>query len=137
MKGSFMSDVLSIALSGLVAQQTRVSVAASNIANVTTTGRVPTPADSATTVYRPQDVSLTALLGGGVQAGVAESQNGLSLSYDPSSIYANNEGYIATPNVDLTRELVNVLESKTLFRANISVIKTQEKMNEDLLNIIA
>jgi flagellar basal-body rod protein FlgC len=137
MKESVMSDVLSVALSGLVAQQQRLDVVANNVANVSTAGRVPTAADPASTVYKPLSVSLTALTAGGVQSQVTQVPNGTSVSYDPQNIYANDQGYVAVPNVDITRELVNALESKTLFRANISVIKTQEKMADDLLNIIA
>jgi flagellar basal-body rod protein FlgC len=137
MKESVMSDVLSVALSGLVAQSQRLDVAANNIANATTSGRVPTAADPATTVYKPLDVSFTALMTGGVQGQVTENPNGTSLSYDPSNIYANDQGYIAVPNVDIARELVNILETKTLFRANVSVIRTQEQMQKDLLDTIA
>ena len=131
-----MTDVLSIALSGLTAQTQRVAVAANNIANISTAGRVPTDANPASTVYKPLGISLTALTSGGVQARVAEDKNGTSVSYDPSNYYANESGYLAVPNVDLAREIVNVLESKVLFRANVSVIKTQEKMLGDLLDAI-
>jgi flagellar basal-body rod protein FlgC len=141
-----MTDALSIALSGIKAQQQRLDVAANNIANITTTGRVPTVDNPASTVYKPLNVSLTAqtlgsnsALGnaGGVLANVTQNQNGYSVSFDPSNPYANNDGLIAAPNVDLAQEIVNIIETKAAFRANISVIKTQEKLSGELLDALA
>jgi flagellar hook protein FlgE len=39
--------------------------------------------------------------------------------------------------VDLAKESVNILTAKTLFKANISVIKTQDQMLGSLLDILA
>jgi flagellar basal-body rod protein FlgC len=132
-----MSDALSIALSGLTAQKQRLGVAANNIANATTSGRVPTAGDPVSTVYKPLGVSLTALTAGGVQSTVTEDPKGYSVSYDPDSVYANSDGYVAVPNVDLAEQAVNLIETKALFRANLAVIKTQEQLQKDLLDTIA
>ncbi len=129
-----MTDALSIALSGLMAQDQRLSATASNIANATTTGAVPTPQSPATTVYKPLNVSYTSLADGGVIANVTPDQNGYSTVYDPSNAYANSQGLVAAPNVDLSQEIVNLIETKTLFKANVAVIKTQDKMLGDLLD---
>lgn len=135
-----MADTLSIALSGLMAQSQRLAASASNIANISTTGVLPTPQSPASTVYKPLSVSYTALTAGGTGAGVraevAPDPNGYSPVYDPSSIYANNEGFIAAPNVDLVREAVNAIETKLLFKANLSVIKTHKEMLGELLNTL-
>ncbi len=136
-----MVNALSIAISGLMAQSQRLSASANNIANALTTGALPTQQAPASTVYKPLSVSYTALTIGGTGSGVAASvtadPNGYSPVYDPSSIYANKDGIIAAPNVNLTQESVNILESKTIFKANLSVIKTQDQMLGDLLNIIS
>lgn len=138
-----MVDALSIALSGLTAQTQRLAATASNIANASTTGTVPSadPSAPASTVYRPLQVTFLPLDSGGggagVQAVVSPDPNGYSVIYDPSSSYANSEGEIAAPNVDLGQQLVNLIETKVAYRANISVIKTQDRMSEDLLNVIA
>jgi flagellar basal-body rod protein FlgC len=143
-----MTDAVSIALSGLRAQQTRLAAGASNIANASTTGTVPAaspsaPASTASggasvptafSVYRPLNVNLTSLATGGVRADVTADPKGFSLVYDPSSPYANTEGMIAAPNVDLTREIVSLLEIKNSFKANIAVLKTQDEMLGALLD---
>ena len=134
-----MTDALSIAISGLKAQETRLNAAASNIANVSTSGAVPSSdlAAPASTVYRPLTVNLTSLESGGVSANVTADPNGYTLAYDPSSSYANSEGLVATPNVDLATEAVNTIESRALFKANLSVIKTEDKMLGELIDSIA
>jgi len=138
-----MVDALSIALSGLTAQTQRLAATASNIANASTTGIIPSadPSAPASTVYKPLQVTFLQLESGGIGAGVSAvvtpDPNGYSVVYDPQSIYANSEGLIAAPNVDYANEFVNLIETKLAYRANISVIKTQDQMTSDLLNVIA
>jgi len=132
-----MTDALSIAVSGLMAQGTRLAATASNIANASTTGALPTAQNPATTVYKPLQVSYTALAAGGVLAHVSEDANGYIPVPDASNPYANSEGLVAAPAVDLTRELVNLLEIKLLYKANLGVIKTQNKMIGDLLDTVS
>lgn len=132
-----MTDTLSIALSGLMAQDQRLSATASNIANAETTGALPTPQNPATTVYKPLNVSYTTLPNGGVEAHVTPDQNGYTAAYDPTSAYANAQGLVAAPNVDLGQEIVNLLVTKTLYKANIDVIKTESKMLGDLVDTVS
>ena len=135
--GVTMTDALSIALSGLTAQSRRLSAAASNIANAGTVGALPAPESPASTVYKPLSVSYTALTSGGVSAQISEDAQGYSPVYDPSSPYANQEGLIAAPNVDFNQEVVSLMTTKTAYKANISVIKTQDQMMGDLLDALS
>lgn len=134
-----MTDALSIALSGLRAQTTRLAATASNIANASTSGTVPNadPSAPASTVYTPVTVDFSSQAGGGVSAQVRPDPNAYSVIYDPSSGYANADGLVAVPDVDLAQEAVNLLETKALYKANLSVIKTQDQMLGDLLDTIA
>lgn len=134
-----MTDALSIALSGLRAQTTRLAATASNIANASTAGSVPSadPSAPASTVYTPVTVDFSSQAGGGVSAQVRPDPNAYSVIYDPSSVHANAEGLVAVPDVDLAEQLVNLIETKALFKANVSVIKTQDEMLGDLLDTIA
>ena len=136
-------EAFSIALSGLTAQKQRLAATASNIANVSTAGIIPRadPSAPVSTVYKPLNVSFTSLetngAGVGVRADVTPDANGYTIVYDPSSSYANSEGLLAVPDIDLTEQIVNLIETKTAFRANVSVIKTQDEMLGELLNTIA
>ncbi len=134
-----MTDAFSIALTGLRAQTTRLAATASNIANASTSGAVPSanPSTPASTVYQPLDVSFSSLESGGVIASVTPDPTGYSVVYDPSPIYANSEGLTAVPDIDLSEEIVNLIETKLLYKVNISVIKTQDEMLGDLLDTLA
>ena len=134
-----MTDALSIALSGLRAQTTRLAATASNIANASTGGAVPSadPTAPASTLYTPVTVDFSAQAGGGVSAQVRPDPNAYSVIYDPSSSYANADGLVAVPDVDLAEQLVNLIETKAVYKANVSVIKTQDEMLGDLLDTIA
>ena len=130
-----MVDAISTALSGLKAQQVRLSATASNIANAQTAGSPPS-ATAASTVYRPLSVSLTAQEAGGVTATVVERPNGYSLVSDPQSPYADAAGNVAVPNVDYAEEAVATIETRTAFKANLAVLRVQEELNDELLNTI-
>jgi flagellar basal body rod protein FlgC len=52
---------------------------------------------------------------------------------------ASSAGRIANMGngeTDLVKETVNIMEAKSLFKANLSVIKTENEMLGDLLDII-
>jgi len=134
-----MSDALSIAVSGLVAQGKRLSASASNIANATTSGRIPTADNPSSTVYKPLEVKLSSTatdgVAGAVKAEYVQSDSYIP-SYSPSSIYADSEGMIATPDVDLATESVNMLTAKIAYKAGVATIKAQDEMMGDLLDAI-
>ncbi len=131
-----MTDTLSIALSGLTAQSRRFGTIANNIANVGTVGALPTAASPASTVYKPQSVSYAAL-SAGVRADVTEDAQGYSAAYDPTSPYADAQGLVAAPNVDFTQELTSLMATKTAYKANIFVIRTQDETIGELLNTLS
>jgi flagellar basal-body rod protein FlgC len=131
-----MVDAISIASSGLMALDQGLSATASNIANAGTTGALPTTQNPASTVYKPLTVNYTSQADGGVSAQVSASQN-YSAAYDPSSAYANAQGLVAAPNVDFAQQIVNLIETKISYKADVDVIKTQDEMTDELLNTVA
>ncbi len=137
--GFVMTDAFSIAVSGLRAQSTRLAATASNIANASTSGTVPSsdPSAPASTLYTPVTVDFSSQAGGGVSAQVRPDPNAYSVIYDPSSVHADGNGLVAVPDVDLAEQAVNLLESKALYKANVSVIKVQDELLGDLLDTIA
>ncbi len=133
-------DSVSISLSGLMVQNNRMATAASNIANVTTVGSIPTDANPTSNVYKPLSVSAIALSNYGDPAGVRSVINeddSFSVIYDPGSIYADAEGFIAAPDVSLEREAVNMMVAKNAYKANLNVLKTQREMLGELLEIVS
>ncbi len=139
-----ISDALSIALSGLTAQKQRLNATASNVANLLSKGAAPDSPEAAAgapTVYKPLQVNLSSQVlangqGAGVRGNITEIENPFSLSYDPQAIGANAEGFVAVPNINLDAEITDLLVTKTLFKANAAVIKTQNELSGQLLDIL-
>jgi flagellar basal-body rod protein FlgC len=131
-----MSDALSIAVSGLNAASLQLSSAANNIANSQDTAPL-TPRPGQPQPYQPTTVAQTAAPGGGTQAvpqPVAPASNAI---YDPNSPFADRNGNIASPNVDLAQQAVNTNIASFSYDANLKVIEVAQKMQGYLLNIFA
>jgi flagellar basal-body rod protein FlgC len=121
-----MSAVHAIALSGLNAATRRLEASASNIANSRTRGALPDAEGPA--VYAPLEVQLAAQASGGVSATLAPSARAALLAYDPSASFANAQGYVAAPDVDLVGETVALAMASYEFAANLAVIRTADEM---------
>ncbi len=128
-----MGDSLSIALSGLQANAARVGVAASNLANLRTSGKV----DAPETAYQPQQTVLTAQADGGVTAAIKPVEPATETVYAPTDANADADGLVAMPNVSVEQNLVDSLMATTGYTANASVIKTLAAMDRSLLDIKA
>jgi flagellar basal-body rod protein FlgC len=136
-----MSNISTIALSGMNAASRRLDVSASNVANVTTTGALPnadgTVPAGEPRAYDPLEVLQTASAGGGVQTSVAMARPSTMAASDPQAPFANQDGLVAAPNVDLAQELVGQMLASYTFSANATVLKADDRMTETLLDITA
>jgi flagellar basal-body rod protein FlgC len=65
----------------------------------------------------------------GVRSALRERDPAYVLATDKNSPYANEEGLIAAPNVDMGSELLAMKMAEIAYRANAAVIKTQ--LNND------
>jgi flagellar basal-body rod protein FlgC len=148
-------SALSIATSGLSAASLRLNVTASNIANVLTTGPLPATGGSGTSggagsssnnsnfpaAYVPLQVNQVDQTSGSAPAGVAATVSTVSPSYvtqsDPNAPFANQDGLVAAPNVDLAGQFVQLLVAKYDFAANAKVIQASSDMSKSLLDIKA
>lgn len=133
-----MLNTISIALSGLNAATQRLSATASNVANVMTAGSLEAgkqaPYDALTTRQTAQN--LPNGNGTGVKSEVVSAGKPFIPSYAPDSPFADANGIIGAPNVDLAEEAVNMMLAKTVYKANISVIKTSGEMSDELLKMV-
>jgi flagellar basal-body rod protein FlgC len=148
-------SVLSIATSGLSAASLRVSVAASNIANVLTTGPLPATGGSGTSggagnssnnsnfpaAFVPLRVNQVDQTSGATPGGTVATVSTVSPSFvaqsDPTAPFANQDGLVAAPNVDLASEFVQLLIAKESFAANAKVIQAFNNTTKSLLDITA
>ena len=142
-------SILSIATSGLSAASLRLNVAANNIANAQTTGPLPATDGSGTSggasgssnssnfpaAYVPLQVNQTDQSGGGTVATVSAVSPGFVPQSDPSAPFANQDGLVAAPNVDLASQFVQLLTAKYSFAANAKVIQAYANTTKALLDI--
>ncbi|WP_041748429.1 flagellar basal body rod protein FlgC [Bradyrhizobium cosmicum] len=148
-------SIFSIATSGLSAASLRVNVAASNIANANTTGPLPATGGSSTSAaagspgiaptfpaaYVPLRVDQVSQSSGSAPGGTVATVSTVSPSYtaqsDPSAPFANQDGLVAAPNVDLANEFAQLATAKYSFIANAKVIQAYAETEEALLDIKA
>lgn len=133
-----MINSLSIALSGLGASVKNINVAASNIANAGTTGSLEeggqAPYTPLTARHTAQSVGHNGQ-GAGVSTHISARANPFVPAFDPDSPFADENGIIGVPHVDLAEETVNVLLAETSFKANLETIKASEEQFDELLGI--
>ncbi|MGZ3290790.1 MAG: flagellar basal body rod protein FlgC [Xanthobacteraceae bacterium] len=136
-----MSSISTIALSGMNAAARRLEVSASNVANVTSTGALPnadgTAPAGAPRAYAPLELVQTASADGGTQTAVTTASPSTTAVYDPQAPFANQDGLVAAPNVDLAQEMIGQLIASYTFAANATVMKADDRMTGALLNITA
>lgn len=117
----------------------RLQVAASNIANARSNGPQPGTAnpENFPSAYSPLRVNQVDSVGGGTSATVTELSPSTVAVFDPSAPYADGHGMVASPNVDLAHELVQVLLARFNYKANALVIRADAQMSATLLNTTA
>jgi len=142
-----LMNVFDIAGSGMSAQTVRLNTTASNIANaesVATNGedtyraRQPVFAAQMQSAMRggspfaASEQGLTA--GKGVQVlGVVESDAPYQMRYEPGHPYADDNGYVKYPNVNVVEEMTNMISASRSFQTNADMMSTAKKMMEQAL----
>jgi flagellar basal-body rod protein FlgC len=122
--------------SGLTAQRTRMNVASSNLANVSTTRT------ASGGPYQRKDVILAATPGepGTATAGVevqAIQQDTAPprMEYDPGHPDANAQGYVAYPNVNMVEEMVDMITASRAYEAGVTALDTAVSLAERAISI--
>lgn len=134
-----MVNTIQTSLSGLLASTKKLDAASSNIANADTVGKLAdAQAQSAETgtPYTPLTVSQTAGPNGGVQSEIVPRSQPFVPSYAPDSPFADGNGLVAAPNVDLAEELVNSKAAEMAYKSNASVLKTANEMQDTLIKAL-
>ena len=136
-----MNSSLDISTSALVAQRARLDAISSNLANMSTTQNERGEAEA----YRPRYVTFqtdasihTSGGGNGVRIGsIEESFAPPQMRYQPGHPDANAEGYVAFPDIDMTKQFVNALDATRSYEANIGVMEVSKDLGRQTLQIIA
>ena len=139
-------DALQTSSSGLSAQRLRMNVISSNLANANTT-RTPEGGP-----YKRKDVvfaakgsnetfkgmlqsRMNAALSKVSVAKVIEDERAPQMKFEPSHPDANADGYVATPNINVIEEMVNMVSATRSYEAGVSAINASKKMALKALEI--
>jgi len=129
-------SALSISASGLAAAGLRLQVSASNVANVSDTGRLPNANASSTAGFPSASrVDQVAVSGGGTTATVTPASPSFVTRFDPGAPAADKNGLVAAPNVDLANEIVQQITASQAFAANAKAIQAGSNTIRSLLDI--
>jgi flagellar basal-body rod protein FlgC len=139
--GHLMSSISTIAVSGMIAATRRLEVSASNVANIESTGALPlasgTVLAGAPQAYAPLRLIQTESAGGGTQTRVSTvTPSSIAIS-DPQAPFANQDGQVAAPNVDISQEMVEQMLASYSFAANAAVMKADDGMTKTLIDTMA
>lgn len=66
---------------------------------------------------------------------VEDRDTPLRMEYDPGHPDANEDGYVAYPNVDVVREMVDLMAASRAYEANVTVLNATKAMLKKSLEI--
>ena len=134
-----MFDILDIGASGLQAQRVRLDTIAGNIANLNTTEDANgnnVPYRRRFVVFAPGQAGNESAPGVHVQD-IKQDMSPFNKVYEPGNPQADANGYVQTPNVDLSTEYVNALECTRAYEANVTMMDTAKSMLASSLRLLA
>ena len=135
-------SAMKISASGLSAERLRMDVISANVANANSTRSV------AGTPYKRQVAMIEAVAAnssdfykhleksqksqqvvGGVRVkSIVEDESPLKRVYDPKHPDAKGDGYVEYPNVDVMKEMVELITASRAYEANATVLNTSKNM---------
>jgi flagellar basal-body rod protein FlgC len=138
---------LSINGSALTAQRLKLDVISSNIANANTTRgeyvngqwqpykrkmvEMSANSPSSFNSVLQQEMNLS-----GVKVDkIVEDKTPFKAFYDPTNPDSNAQGYVMMPNVDVTKEMVDLMSTSRAYEANVTAFNAGKTMLEKALEI--
>ncbi|MCX7977403.1 MAG: flagellar basal body rod protein FlgC [Bdellovibrionaceae bacterium] len=145
-----MSDFIKgmrISSSGMAAQRMRMNTISSNIANIKTTqtpeggpyrrkdvvfeaiqdaktfGEILSTTDPRAELYRVQVTD------------IVSDRKAPILKYEPDHPDANEDGYVAYPNINLMEEMTNMIQATRAYEANVQALQASKDMALSALEI--
>jgi flagellar basal-body rod protein FlgC len=123
---------IDIAISGLQAQSKNMQVISSNVANARTSDA------GKGEPYRRLEATFKSDgdLGGVMLDKILPDVSDFLRIFDPGSPQADEEGYVAMPNVNLPLEMMNLNIATRMYQANVAVLKRYQQMVENTLELL-
>jgi flagellar basal-body rod protein FlgC len=141
---------IEVSASGLSAERLAMDTIANNIANVNTTRTAEggpfkrqlvvfaqKEAASAATASATDDAGDPASSQAGVQVvGIVNDPTPDKLVYDPTHPDADANGYVHMPNVDVVKEMVDMMAASRAYEANVTAIQESRAMGTATLGLL-
>ncbi|PCJ21126.1 MAG: flagellar basal body rod protein FlgC [Candidatus Cloacimonadota bacterium] len=136
-----------IAASGLTAERLRMDIISNNIANVNTTKtndgnpyRRQLPVFEAVFNKEMDNIEKAnkgeSFNGSGVRVSqILEDSTKFKTIYDPSHPHANDKGYVDMPNVNIVKEMVDMITASRAYEANVTALSTSKQIFNSALSI--
>jgi len=147
-------DGYNVSSSGMSAQRTRINIVSANIANAKTThtaeggpykkqqvvfedvllasGKKTNSNDVETTNNLNSNISLR---GVGVKS-IIQSDAKPVMRYEPAHPDANEQGYVAYPDINPVIEMVDLIEATRSYEANVASFNTHKNIDSKTLDIL-
>lgn len=126
-----MFKVFDVAGTGMNAQNLRLNLVASNLANANSVS------SSIDQTYKSRQPVFQTLLDeqnptdptvGVRMAGVVESEAPFEMEYAPHHPMANEDGYIFRSNVNIVEEMANMIAASRAYQSNVEVVNSAKTM---------
>ncbi len=139
-------DSFAISASGMSAEKLRLDIISNNLANINTAGKT----DGTIQPYRRQVPLFAQQLrqainarsntygfnGAGVKVtGIVHDPNPPRTVYDPDHPYADENGYVAYPNINVLNEMVDMITATRAYEANVTAFNAAKSMALKALEI--
>ncbi len=134
-----MTDInaaISAAASGMRAQQTRMRIAAENIANANSTGVNPNEDPVRRRIPLLESTTLASGARGVRVEGAVNDMTDFREEYNPSHPAADDRGYVRLPNVDTLVEMMDMREATRAYEANLNMIEAARTMTSRALDLL-
>jgi flagellar basal-body rod protein FlgC len=130
-------NILNTAASGLAVQRLKMDTIAGNLANINTTR----DAEGNVNAYRRKIVNFETILDAQNQVDgvtvkqIEEDDSPLKAVYEPGHPDADEKGYVYYPNVSSEKEMVEMMNAKNAYEANIKTVQVFKSMFNSALEI--
>lgn len=136
---------MKISGSGLKAERVRLNISAMNLANANTTRTMeggPYKAKSVIFAAQPLDNSFQDALNAGVSklrkvevVKIVEDKAPFKEVYDPNHPDADENGMVKMPNVNVAEQMVDMIEARRAYEANVTALEAVKSMALKALEI--
>ena len=128
---------MNVSASGMTAQRLRIDTISSNIANSETTRTEQgTPYRRRVPIFSEYLMGTGKVKSSGVRVvRIEEDPSPFRIVYDPTHPDADEDGYVSLPNVNVLREMVDLISAQRSYDANVATFNVTKSMISSALQI--